>query len=659
MYCPKCNDTFEEGSRRFCPTDGARLISDEIEFHSGRDNGGIFSNLLPKITHDPARDELRREVPKFVVNEPDLDLFANDTPQRQSSSPFFEIADLQPDVEPAHNFSMPESFPEPAEPEPKNLGRKINPFDIPAGHVELDDTERVANFFNEFDADDPEGFVGRVVKGRYRVTEFLGGDGSGLAYLADDKIVKDKLVLVRVLLEDGSDEIMNSILAEERVSLSHFSHPNIARLIDSGEFTDGTQFLVTEYADALSVSDILGIHGQFDALRAGRVIRQASYALNEAHQEGIIHRDIRPENLIIAPDGETEQTKIINFGASNGDPNPHNAAYKAPEVLGGRVPTVSSDIFSLAVVAYEMLTGNMPFDAATGKEIVRMQQGGLAELPGKVRPELPHAVDDVLAKALAFNAGDRYPKARDFGDAFYSALFEPSKPIVVSESSIFPEGVTEVEVPVPVKAKEPVPPAVESKVEILKPIFPGRSAVPNQPAWRNRSPELPKVETSKAKIFAGVGILLLLAMLAVGWYYLVNHPTEPGMPSQNEQNAAQNNAGNNEPAVSMDIEVPPLERKITQPPNTNFFQNTKANLKGDLIRNFVGFSIYYPKDWKVNGPQESTAPNTRGKFLDISRVTPEGQLKEQMLIGYYESKGTFKNDKDKICPDGQRKPTKR
>ncbi len=652
MYCPKCNDTFEEGSRRFCPTDGSRLISDEVEAQSGRGGAGIFSNLLPKINHDTDRDEVRNEVPKFVINEPEIDLFEGTIPRNQPNPPFFEIGDLQPEIEPLANFSMPEDLPESQEPEPKNLGRKVNPYDIPAGHVELGDSERTAGIFNEYDADNPERFVGRMVKGRYCVREFLGGDGSGLAFLADDKIVADKMVLVRILLENGNDEIMESILAEERVSLSHFTHPNIARLIDSGEFADGTRFLVSEYTDALSVRDILGIHGQFDPDRTARVIRQASYALNEAHQEGIIHRDIRPENLIIAQENGVEQTKLVNFGASSGEPNPYNAAYKAPEVLDGRVPTVSSDIFSLAVVAYEMLTGNMPFDGSSAKEIVRLQSAGLTALPGLVRPELPHTVDDILGKALAFNAAERYPKARDFGDAFYSALVEPPKPIVVSESSIIPDDQADAQSPVSVIAKTPDAPAVESKVEILKPIVarpPSKPDEPAQPAWKNRSPEPPQVETSRAKIIAGVGILALLAILAFGWYYLVNHPTEPGISTQSEQNAAQNNADANASSISRDIEVPPLPRKITPPPNSYYYQNTKSTLKGDLLRNFVGFSLYYPKDWKVNGPQESTTLNTRGKFLDISRVTPAGQLKEQMLISYYQSKGTFKDDKEKLA----------
>ena len=649
MYCPKCRDIFEEGSRRFCPTDGARLISDAVEAQSGTGHPGIFSNLLPKVSHDTTHDEVLSNAPKVFTTEPELDLFSDNSAKVQASEPYFEIGDVQPEIENVANFSMPTPAAETPEPEVKNLGRKVNPYDIPAGHVELDDSVRTAGIFNEFDADKPESFVGRMVKGRYRVTEFLGGDGSGLGYLADDKLSVDKMVLVRILLEDGSDQIMNSILAEERVSLSHFSHPNIGRLIDSGEFTDGTQFLVTEYTDALSVSDILGIHGQIELSRAARVIRQASHALNEAHQEGIIHRDIRPENLIICPDGETEQTKLINFGASNGEPNPLNAGYKAPEVLDGRVATVSSDIFSLAVVAYEMLTGNMPFDGSTAKEIVRMQSAGLTEPPSTVRRELPYMVDDVLSKALAFNAADRFAKARDFGDAFSNALVEPPRPIVVSESSIIIEEAAGIHEPEQIVAKGTVPTPVEGKVEILKPIAAPPVAKPAEPAWKNRSPEPPQVETSRAKIFAGAGILVLLVALAFGWYYLFNHPAETGLPTQSERNDAQNNIDPNARPVSTDIEVPPLPRKIAQPPNTDYYDNNKANLKGDLSRNFVGFSVYYPKDWKVNGPQASTTLNARGKFLDIARVTPEGQLKEQMLISYYLSKGTFKDDKEKFA----------
>ena len=644
MYCPKCKETFEEGSRRFCPTDGARLISDKV----GAPIGGIFSNLLPKINFEADRDETLSVLPEHVVSGPETRVSEDGaTRQHTYAEPFFEISDIPSEIETIPNFTTPGIIEE-APAELKALGRKVNPYEIPAGHVEIGDSERTAGLFNEFDAGDPESFVGRMVKGRYRVAEFLGGDGSGFAYLADDKIVEDKMVLVRILLEDGSDEIMESILAEERVSLSHFTHPNIARLIDSGEFIDGTRFLISEYTDALSVRDILGIHGQFDAQRAARVIRQASYALNEAHQEGIIHRDIRPENLILSAETGTEQTKLVNFGASNGEPNSYNAAYKAPEVLDGRISTVSSDIFSLAVVAYEMLTGNMPFSGSTAKEIVRLQYAGLAVQPSTIRPDLPSAVDEILSRALLFNAASRFVKARDFGDSFHNALAELPQPVSVAPKPTNAVGDTASlagAVPLPAADK----PASENKVEILKPLVSPPNTKPIEPAWKNRSPEPPQVETSRAMILTGVGLLALMAILGLGWYYLVNHPTESGVLTQSEQNSAQNNGNSATPATASDIEVPPLPRKIVPPANSEFYQNGKQNLKGDLLRNFVGFSIYYPKDWKVNGPQESSTLNSRGKFLDISRVTPGGQLKEQMLISYYQSKGTFKDDQDKFA----------
>src|SRR6476619_2940533 len=123
--------------------------------------------------------------------------------------------------------------------------------------------------------------------------------------MGEDRI-GGKKVLVRILLQEESDEILESILAEERVAQAHLAHPNIARLIDSGTFTNGIQFLVSTYFDGLSVRDILDIYGKFLVDRTARTIRQAANALGHAHQEGILHRDLRPENLIIDNDGQNE-----------------------------------------------------------------------------------------------------------------------------------------------------------------------------------------------------------------------------------------------------------------------------------------------------------------------------------------------------------------
>lgn len=643
MYCPKCKQTFEEGSRRFCPTDGARLISDSVSSQAAT---GIFANLLPKIESDDKFDEILPEVPRFIINEPEPEIGQTPLPADADDDFFFELDDLDDlkaadtegemdidtlrDIEPMQ--AKPFEILEPIDVAPRPVARKINPYEIPAGHVNLDE-DRAVPFSLDFDEEDPESFVGRIVKGRYKVTEFLGGDESGIAFLAADKIVEDRKVLVRILLEDPADEIIGSILAEERVSLSHFSHPNIARLIDSGTFTNGKEFLVSEFVDALSIADILNIHGQFSEQRTARVIKQIAGALSEAHQEGILHRDLRPENLILdTADGENEQTMLVNFGASNGEPTPQNLPYKSPEILDGRTATIASDVFSLAVVAYEMLTGRLPFSGSTAKVLLRSQNSGYALLPSEIRKELSPAVDDVLRKAMSYSSADRYTKARDFGEALFAALAEVSEP-AVSETPAAQS------VKVAAKSAAAVPITTTLAAAAAEPPKPATPRVTAEPAWKNRSPEPPAEESSRTKIFAVAGIVTLLVLLGLGWYYLVNRPERIDVPQQADH-------VNDTATIVSNTEMPPMARPIQQPPNTNFYQNSKSNLRGDLLRNFVGFTMFYPKEWKMNGPQPSTSATARGKFIDIARVAPDGRMQEQMLVGYYPSKGTFMMDAD-------------
>ena len=630
MYCPKCKQTFEEGSRRFCPTDGARLVAES----GSPPKAGVFANLIPQM--DAIRD-IRNAVPE--TSQPDraeLELDLMSVAPEQEDDIYFELDD-EPVAsamdeaafsQAARTYeSLPQS--ERSSLAAKPAPRKVNPYEISDGGVNLDE-ERPDIFTGDFDISNPESFVGRTVKSRYKVTDFLGGDEAGLAYIGQDRIA-DKKVLVRILLQEEPDEIMASILAEERVSLSHLSHPNIARLVDSGTFTNGIQFLVSTYFDGLSVRDILDIYGKFPAERAGRTIRQAASALGQAHQEGILHRDVRPENLIIDTDGDTEQLILVNFGASNGEPTEMNAVYKAPEILDGRIGTAGSDIFSLAVVASEMLTGRLPFEGESTKEIVRSQYAGLSLRPTDVDPELPETVDEVLEKAFSYNAAERYTKAREFGDAFSNALTGATSRQTVKAKAAAAEAAAAK----PIVTTKPV---VTGTVETIEPaVKPIRS---NEPAWKQRSPEPPEVEDPRTRTAWIMGILVLLALIGAGWWYIVNHPAEQPL-----QNSPQDPNANSVPVntISSTTEMPPLPRNIPQPANTNFFENSKASLKGDLLANFVGFSLYYPKDWKSNGAQPSIGAG-RGKFIDISRATPDGRPIEQMLVSYYPSKGTYSED---------------
>lgn len=630
MHCPKCGQKFEEGSRRFCPTDGSRLSSDTVS--STAREGGIFANLMPKLEGISDLDDSNRPTERLSPIAADADM----------DDVFFELDDIKPELEePLFLDSAAQTVEIPSMRDAKPLGRKVNPYEIPAGHVDLEDTARLQGVIADFDENNPDDFVGQTVKGRYKVSDFLGGDDTGLAYLADDKIVEDRKVLVRVLLDGEMDEMMESILAEERVSLSHLTHPNIARLNDSGQFTGGRYFLVSEYVDALSVADIMGIHGAFNDMRAARIIRQAASALNEAHQEGILHRDIRPENLIVdTSGGDTEHVTVVNFGASNGDPTPRNISYKAPEILDGRIATVASDIFSLAVVAFEMVTGSKPFSGASEKEISRSQNTGMDALPSSVNPEISPAVDGVFEKAFSLNAAERYPKARDLGDAFYSAIVD--SPAVTPVTSVMPQPVAEKRVFENLKPAAPVPTSAPTPKKAATTPIP----VTDQPAWKNRSPEPPQDEVTSSRTILWVGLFALLALIAAGWYYVVNNPAQSDVPLSADQTSGQAGEVPTLSPAALNTEMPPQPRNLPQPPNTNFYQNSKQNLKGDLLRNFVGFTMYYPKEWKASAPQPGEG--TRGQFVEISSSTPDDLIKEQMLVSYYPSKGTYREDSEKF-----------
>ncbi|HEY0656965.1 MAG TPA: hypothetical protein VGD05_00745, partial [Pyrinomonadaceae bacterium] len=408
----------------------------------------------------------------------------------------------------------------------------------------------------------------------------------------------------------------------------------------------------------------------------------------------------------------TEQIKLINFGTSNGKLHKGNLAYKAPEIIEGKAVTFSGDIYSLAVVAFQMLTNRLPFQGTTEKELLRGQRQGLLLKPTNLRLDLPSSVDNILEKAMAFNPSERYPKARDFGDAFFNAITnssasqaEEDREIPQSERPNLPTSArTEIPIPKPnaplilsgLKSAEIEIPVLKDnkieKTETLKSENPEKRATqienaqpevsafaadvdgiaqakpePEKTAktgeakstddlWTRRSPEPPVTASRSWLLLSVLGLLILLAAVWAIWSFSLQRQNNAEFVAQTE-NEAQNLQNpvisepnpilNNSPGTEA-IEVPPLPRQISQPPDTSFFQNSKQNVKGDLLRNFLPFSLYFPKDWQVNPTKEGVKADVRGKFLDISKNTPEGKPSEQMLISYYDSRGTYKDDKTKF-----------
>lgn len=613
MFCPTCGQRYVAGIQRVCDLDGTRLLSEPGV--DARPLNAYFSTVLSGS--ELGSSSIRRAFEK-------------------DEETVLELTDefIQPDDEVIRDEDMAELFRRentPIKPKAdrrqrtrrsvvrteKNTAkpgvRRVSPNDIPLGHVDLKERE-AAGPVNDFDPASPASFVGKTVKGRYRVLQMLATDDSGYAYLAEDRIVGDKRVVVRILTPFEGDEVTASILAEERVRLSHLNHPNVARVFDSGAYSNGIKYLISEDLDALSADEVLSIHGRFEPARAGKLIRQVAHALGDVHKQGILHRDLRPANIeVAAADGEAA-LKITNFGVSSGELHEDNIRYAAPEIIEGSVSTVSSDIYSLGVTAYQLLTGDFPFDGATERELVKDQRAGYSH-------ELSPALDEFFAKALSPNPRSRFVTAREAGDVFAAAV---SKPITLPA--------VEKGAPIPSAGSKAVPGALEAKEEAnLEPTT--DSSSDDMPAWLRRSPE-PLHEPNARWIKIALGVFILLAIIfAAAWIYLLNRPH--AVPGANVDTNAN---------LSYDpTETPPAPRDIKAPPNSTYFSSNKQNMKGDLFRNFVGFSIYYPKNWKSAGAQEGTEAN-RGKFLDISKKSVGGLLEEQLLVSYYISRGTYSDD---------------
>ena len=449
LYCPKCRQTYEDGSQRFCSNEGARLLPALSASQNLNGNKGVFTSLLTnkpnpdnnakKPLPAPQFPPVQKKQPnaftpppnaKFLKSEDEISLeFENKSEPRQAvknnsqEEIHLELENIPPvqpkpapEIKP-ENGLKPKTEEKPDQrlvPENKNENeiqieempvetktpaRLVSPLEIPSGTADVGD--RSANPFGRkpVSREKPKILIGQVVKGRYKIVSLLEENVTSLTYLAEDLTTENKKTVIRVFMEPNADDLTDKILAEERIALSHINHPNIASLLDSGTLPEGKNFIVSEYVEGESLRDTLRQAGTFNPLRAGRVVRQIAHALSEAHGNGILHRSLRPAHVVLTvSDAGKELVKVTDFAVFDGfdEPNEETVKYLAPEQLEGRVPNYASDIYSLAVIAYQMLTGRLPFNYSSAKEQLKAQKEGLNLRPTNLRLDLPPQVDEIL-----------------------------------------------------------------------------------------------------------------------------------------------------------------------------------------------------------------------------------------------------------------------
>ncbi len=286
-------------------------------------------------------------------------------------------------------------------------------------------------------------FAGALLNDRYEIQGELGQGGIGIVYLARDRRVKDRLVVIKTLLETSNRSTQAAWIRRhfegEITALALIDHPGVVSVTDRGALPDGNPFFVMQYVKGVSLRTILNNTKRLSLAQCGSLVRQISQALQAAHDKEVIHRDLKPENVMIhTDDHQDERVVLIDFGiASVGKGklyDSHNTdktavagslPYMAPEQLEGK-PVYASDTWALSVIAYECLTGQRPFTAHMPVELFQQQQTGNVTPPQQLRTDLPDDAAQLLLTALSFNPLLRPIRIRDFGEALDAALHTSS-----------------------------------------------------------------------------------------------------------------------------------------------------------------------------------------------------------------------------------------
>jgi non-specific serine/threonine protein kinase len=268
---------------------------------------------------------------------------------------------------------------------------------------------------------------------RYKIRSLLGEGGMGKVYLAHDQKLLSKPVVIKVLSKrSNQNEWIRKKFRQEVEALARIDHPGVIGLLDAGETPVGDLYFVMQYVEGSSLRLAMK-PGGMDFNRIANIVRQIGQAITAAHEKGICHRDLKPENIMLQRLGEGDElVKLIDFGiasvrdsvvAANKDTTEISGtvAYMAPEQLMGK-PSASSDIYAIGVIAFEMLTGQRPFNPNTPFQLLDLQRMGVKVRIKDLRPELPESAEAIILKALSFDAEERPSRGRDFGEALARAL---------------------------------------------------------------------------------------------------------------------------------------------------------------------------------------------------------------------------------------------
>ena len=261
--------------------------------------------------------------------------------------------------------------------------------------------------------------INTLFDGRYRVLRRLGSGGMANVYLAEDEELGRRIAIKILNERHAADEQFIERFRREAKNAAGLSHPNIVQIYDRGE-AEGTYYIAMEYLGDRTLKEAVADRQPLPIREAIDYARQILAALRFAHRNGIVHRDIKPHNALMDDDG---RLKVSDFGIARAGAASQmteagsiigTAQYLSPEQARGAAVDHRSDLYSLGIVLYELLTGTVPFIGDTPVEIAMKHLSKVPEPPSAKRPEIPRALDQVVLRALAKDPDDRYGSAEEF-----------------------------------------------------------------------------------------------------------------------------------------------------------------------------------------------------------------------------------------------------
>lgn len=464
--------------------------------------------------------------------------------------------------------------------------------------------------------------IGKVFNNRYQITERIGIGGMAEVYRAQDNVLGRMVAVKTMLPQYAADQNFTARFKQEAAAAANLQSPYIVNVYDWGQ-DDGTYYIVMEFVRGSDLKTAINERGAINQRKVAEIGSQVCQALAVAHNLDIIHRDIKPQNIMVQPDGNV---KVMDFGIARAKNSVMTqtssvlgtAHYISPEQAQGKELTATSDLYSLGIVLYESATGKLPFDGPDAVNVAMKQVNDLPIPPREINPEIDPALEAIIMKAMAKNPADRFATAQDMRYALNDYL--AGRPVGLG-------GFTGAETAV--MGGLAAGAAANDGTAVMPAT--GNGVNPATPAGaKNYRSDNTKKGSSKKKVAIVIAILVALALVGVGAYALMGGfdsgdpvPDVTGMTVEEAQSALEAagfELGTQDTVYDDEVESGKI---ISQDPaaNTRRESGTKINITVS------------------QGPEQVTVP-------DLTNMTAD-QLQEELdKLGLQARAGTAKYSAD-------------